>query len=103
MSGRGDETVRRRLVSEFGYPEHGAQLVANEIADLAPAIMREFEKWWALGVIPETEVEGYTLISLMRDYDLNPIAAFLTLDWLTKDPMAAKAEISKGYDCIAIG
>jgi len=36
----------------------------------------------------------------MNEFDMNPIAGFLTLDWLMKEPEKAKLTLEQGYDTI---
>jgi hypothetical protein len=46
------------------------------------------------------EVEGYSLARLVRDYALQEPGAFLMLDWLLKEPIAAKAALARGFDSV---
>ena len=90
-----------RLVEEFGYPEDGAHLVADRLNAMQPAVKRAFEKWWA-GDTVQFEVEGFTVERLAGTVGLKPIAAFLTLDWLVREPQKAKIAIRRGYDYVAL-
>jgi hypothetical protein len=85
-------------MSEFGYPYKGAQLVAVKLEGSAPELRRAFLKWWEMGELPELGVEGFTVSQLIDQHHLNPIAAFLTLDWLIRQPEQAKAALRKGHD-----
>jgi hypothetical protein len=44
------------------------------------------------------DVHGLTVDTLQRQHGMTPIAAFLTLDWLSRDPEAALASLHKGHD-----
>lgn len=94
------EMMENRLRKEYGYPPKGAELVARQLSQLNPKLFDEFMRWWESGKIPEIEIEGYTLTRLMREHRMNPIASFLTLDWLLRDPEKAKASLEKGHDRI---
>ena len=84
-----------RLVAEFGYPPDRAESVANRLVKANPAVKSAFWNWWQSGVLDETlTVEGYTLGWLMRERGMKPVAAFLALDWLSREPQAAKATIA---------
>jgi hypothetical protein len=48
-------------------------------------------------------VEGYSIERLMKEFGMNPIAAFLALDWLIRDPDTARALIKRGFDRIVTG
>ena len=87
-----------RLVAEFGYPPKGAQLVAQKLVNCTPQIKDAFEKFWQNGEMPLFEVEGYTFSRLADEHGMKPMAAFLTLDWLIREPKRAKASLRKGHD-----
>lgn len=92
------EDLRHALESEFGYPRKGAELVANKLDHLSPQIARLLEQWWITREIPALELEGYTVERLMREHSMNPIAAFLTMDWILREPTAATTSLHRGKD-----
>ncbi|MBN2004294.1 MAG: hypothetical protein JXA21_13145 [Anaerolineae bacterium] len=92
-----------KLTQEFGYPPKNAPLVAQKLAQFSPQIASAFEQWWKSGVLPELSVEGYSLAHLVNERSYNPIAAFLTLDWLVKEPDKAKVVLQKGHDRVSRG
>src|SRR5512146_317559 len=95
-----ERALVERLMRDFGYPEQGAYLVARKVQSMERSIAAAFEAWWN-GTVPErVEVEGYTVERLMREHGLKPIGAFLTLDWLAREPEKAKAAVARGYDYI---
>jgi len=89
------------LVERHGYTQVGAVVVAARLLSLQPQLQEEFERWWDTGAIPTLDVEGFTADRLMREQDLKPIAAILTLDWLIREPEKAKAAILQGYDRVS--
>jgi hypothetical protein len=91
-------SVTQRLMNEFEYPEQGAGMVAEQIAALVPPLRAAFSEWWETGTMPHVEVEGYTVERLRQEHSLNPLAALLTLDWLAREPEAARAAIGQGHD-----
>ena len=96
-----DEIVER-LTREFGYPAEGARLASRKIEAMTPEVYGQFVEWWTLGNVPSTERHGYTMKSLMSDHGQNPIAAFLTMDWLAREPLKADAAIRKGRDSVRL-
>jgi hypothetical protein len=95
------ETIRR-LREEFGYPASGARLIAGKLGALSPPIRAAFVEWWRTGTMEgDLIVEGYTQQRLAEEHGMNPIAAFLTLDWLTREPVDALASLARGHDRIA--
>jgi len=87
-----------RLVGEYGYSARGADLVANKLVMAAPEVQEAFLHWWATCEFPEIQIEGHSLESLVAQHSMNPIAAFLTLDWLLRAPAEAKASLARGHD-----
>jgi hypothetical protein len=90
-----------RLISEMGYPPYAADGAARSLVDADPRIQEAFYRWWTTGEVTEMEVCGYTLERLARDYKLNPVAGFLTLNWLLKEPEAALALLARGFDTVS--
>ncbi len=95
-----DEIIPR-LVAEFGYSEKNATRVALNLQACTPVVQEAFEKWWrGEGLDPRLEVKGYTLKRLVEEYGFGPIAAFLDMDWLIREPEKAAQALSEGYDVI---
>jgi|GEM_PF-579734 len=94
--------IMHRLVSELGYSDRGASLVTDRLEASDARIQSGFLKWWNTGQIESVEVEGYDVQRLMREHQFNPIAAFLTLDWLIKEPVSAKAALARGHDRVEL-
>ena len=92
--------IINRLIAEFDYPEYGAALVAKKLLHLQGSIKPLFTDWWYIGKKPLVDVEEYTFESLTESYKMNPIAAFLTLDWLVREPKRAKESLKHGHDYI---
>jgi hypothetical protein len=88
-----------RLLSDFRYPQPGAQLIASKLIACDLSIQKAFWEWWQSGVIPlKLEVAGFSMERLIREHEMKPIAAFLTLDWLLREPEKAKKSLQKGHD-----
>ncbi len=98
MSKLSQDEIVQRLVREFGYAEWHAVRVADDIAGFTPAVAEAFSRWWRTGELPALEVEGYTAARLVAEWHLQPVAIFLALDWLVRDPKRAVAALQRGYD-----
>ncbi|MFA6184379.1 MAG: hypothetical protein WC682_04755 [Parcubacteria group bacterium] len=95
------EDIVFRLISEFSYSEKEARQAAQDLLKSDPKVKGAFDVWWDTGVFDDAlECEGYTLDKLIKEHSLMPVAAFLTLDWLIKEPEKAKRFLEKGYDMI---
>ena len=94
------ESIMDRLTTEFDYPEQGSELVAQKILEMQPSLRSEFDQWWNTGIVPTLEIEGYSVAMLMSEHNMNPIAAFLTMDWLLREPEKAITSLERGHDQI---
>jgi hypothetical protein len=92
------DTIRTRLTREFGYSESGARIVAEKLIACSPQIKSAIAVWWNTGDLTDLEIEGFTVQRLMEQHGMKPIAAFLTLDWLVREPERARASLARGHD-----
>ena len=46
--------------------------------------------------LPQIIIEGYSYKTLVENYGMKPIGAFLTLDWLIREPQKALTSLKKG-------
>ena len=90
--------LRDRLVGDFDYPEANADSVAGRISAMSPDVYAAFEAWFETGKICDVEVEGFNYASVKaKSAKMNPIAVYLTLDWLAREPVRAKAALARPY------
>ena len=86
-----------------GIRERGARDMAAQIAQLAPELRKAFVAFWETGEVSHTTAyHGYTLRRLMSQ-GCAPLAAFLTLDWIIKEPAAALARLEHGVHTLRPG
>jgi len=88
----------KRMVESYGYPMEAAEVTAASLDEMCSDVKSAFEKWWIHGEEPQIEIGGITYGILVRDHGLKPPAAFLTMDWLEKEPEAALAAVKRGHD-----
>src|SRR3989442_846228 len=91
-------TLLDRLVSEFNYPPAGARLVATKLERISPPVRAAFLTWWNSGSAPPLEIHSYSVERLVDEHGMNPVAAYLTLDWLRRSPEEALKSLQKGHD-----
>jgi hypothetical protein len=93
------QEIAERLIKEFGYRPLVAERVAQRMLTIDPIIRAPFWRWWHTGALaPDVEVEGYTIERLMSEHQLNPVAAFSTLDGLKTDPTLTLDTLRRGFD-----
>lgn len=92
------DALQSRLTKELGYPEAGARIIAEKLVASSPQVKNAFAVWWETGELTDLQVEGFTAQRLMEEHGMNPIAAFLTLDWLIREPKRAIDSLARGHD-----
>lgn len=85
-----------KLLNEENYPNHMVEGTIAKLNNLQPIVADSFESWLNHGKIPNIEIEGYSHNILVNDYGMKPVGAFLTLDWLLREPEKAKEALKRG-------
>ena len=85
-----------KLLKEENYPAHMVDATIAKLNKLQTIVLENFEVWLNEGTLPDFEVEGYSYQVLVNDYGMKPVGAFLTLDWLCRDPQKASLSLKKG-------
>lgn len=91
-----DKNIILALLKEESYPAHMIENTLAKLENLQPQVALMFSAWVNTGKIPETSIEGFTYSTLVDNYGMKPIGAFLTLDWLVREPERACASLKKG-------
>lgn len=76
------EIIKRKLKCS----DEEAEETVRELKDIAPQFAELLAAWSNDQPYSDIEVCGYTIQSLVNDYDLGFIGALLTLDWIWKEP-----------------
>ena len=80
------------------YTDDGIEIVLDTIMQMEPSVRNYVENYLNSGEAQDVEVEGYSLQELMAKRSMNPLAAYMTIDWIIKEPEAAKKSLEKGSD-----
>ena len=89
------EQLRELLVEKYDYRNSQVDGVVEKIGRFSPAVAAAFEKWLETGVTDDTEVEGYTVESIIAKRPTGVVGAYLTLDWLSREPAEAKKALNE--------
>ena len=90
--------LRERLIDDFDYPEVNVDMVVGKIEAMSPDVYAAFEMWYNTGNVVDIEIEGYNFAAVKEKSEkMNPIAVYLTLDWLAREPVKAKAALMRPY------
>lgn len=90
---------RNKIISVLikeSYSEFMIEQTVSKIENLEPEIKEAFELWLSDGTIPKITLEGYSFKDLIHQYGMKPIGAFITLDWLKKEPEKAAKALERG-------
>lgn len=91
------ENIRELLISQFGYSEQDACMLSEDLEHLDQTLFPLLTNWVTGGVCSNaTEYRGYSIDSLCSQFDMNFIAALLTLDWIIKEPEQAIPALKSG-------
>lgn len=93
------ENIRNLLMSRFGYSVQDVDLLSRDLEQLDSTLVPILAKWVSDGTCSDaTEYSGYSIDSLCSRFDMNFIAALLTLDWIIKEPEKALTAIKNGVE-----
>lgn len=73
-----------------------AEEIVKDLEDISPLFLDILESWCNDKPYSDIEIGGYTVQSLMNDYDLGFIGALLTLDWIYRNPNEAGKALKFG-------
>lgn len=85
-----------KLLKEENYPAHMVEATIAKLNNLQPPVSESFKVWLNEGKLPNFEIEGYSYGILVNEYGMKTIGAFLTLDWLCRNPQKALLSLKKG-------
>lgn len=91
-----DREILVKILKEEEYPEHMVENTLRKLNNLQPEVLKALQSWIDNGSMPDVCIEGYTFSKLASDYGMKPIGAFLTLDWLCREPQKACAALQRG-------
>lgn len=89
------ESLAQKL-REIGCPQNMIESTLIKVEKFQPEITRSFNDWLKTSNIPDLSIEGYSINDLIDKYKMNPIGAFITLDWLLREPKQAIKALEKG-------
>lgn len=91
------EEIIRQLVENQGYPQKTAEGAAQKIIDAREDIRQAIENFLSSNEITEIQVDEFEVNNLIQNFKLHPVAAYLWLDWFTREPIMAKRFLQKGH------
>lgn len=89
-------------IESYGISKNNSKKIIKAIRKMDPELKKAFGKWYINGMIPKGYVEGITFDMLVNSFHMNEINAFLTLDWLKREPVEATAALGSAIDMIIV-
>lgn len=83
----------RKYLLENGHTKREAEMVIAQLRKLDTPIKKLFITWFQTGNYPCESIEDTTVRELVECAKMTPVNAFLTLDWLKREPVLAKAAL----------
>ena len=97
------QNIIMELVENKKLDKVQVERVSGKIEALSPDIREAFEKWIETDTIASPTYTGYDVNSILKAQPhLTVLAAYLSLDWLRRDPIAAKKAIENTTHVVRI-
>lgn len=84
------------LLNNQGYPAFMLDKTAEKLENLSSILQVPFENWAKCGIEPSFSIKGYSYSLLVVKFNMKPIGAFITLDWLIREPEKALESLNRG-------
>ena len=85
-----------RILKEEGYPDFMLEKTIDKIEAFSSVVQKAFEEWCNNKQQPNIVVEGFAFTDLVTQWGMKPIGAFITLDWLLREPEKANKALNNG-------
>lgn len=83
--------------SKQEYLDRNVELLVNQIENCSAEIKSAIEKWLSSNIETEMEMFGIRYSDLLSKAKMTPLAAYLTLDWVSRESNIAISELKKEY------
>jgi hypothetical protein len=91
-----DRNILLTLLKEENYPAHMLDKTIEKLEKLQPEILSAFTQWLSDGKTPSISIENFSFQDLTMKFGMTPVGAFITLDWLVREPEKAKRSLERG-------
>ncbi len=91
------KNIQELLMSRLGYSKQDVSVLCCDLEQLDQGLVPTLNRWIAEGDFADkTEYNGYSIDTLRSEFEMNFIAAILTLDWIIKEPEQAIPALKSG-------
>lgn len=89
------ENIYNDLIAR-GYPENAAYILAEDLSRVSAKLEPCLNVWLESGKELDFSAGGFSIRGLMQKFQMQYLAALLSIDWVIKDPANATVAINKG-------
>ena len=79
------------------YLDKNVRMLVNKIENCMPEIRVAIENWLLSNKEIDIEISGINYSELLEKAKMTPLAAYLTLDWVSREPTMALASLKRDY------
>lgn len=96
------ERIKKLILGRYPglYLDENIELLLSSIEKMDSSLRIKLENFLTSGEVSETVIQDYSVERLVKEHKMNELAAFLTLDWIKKEPLKAIMSLKKGYDIV---
>lgn len=80
------------------YPDEKIDILTSSLEKMSQVVKEALTIFLQTGNHENLNLLGYSVQKLITEHAMNEIAAYLTLDWIVKEPNKALASLKKGHD-----
>lgn len=91
-----EKEILTDILKQQGCPAFMIEKTIEKLAHLSPVLQEAFTLWVMHGIKPSITLEGYSYTSLIEQFHMKPVGAFLTLDWIVREPEEAVKSLKRG-------
>ena len=84
------------ILKEQGYPTFMLEKTADKVENLSQPLKVSFSNWVESGIEPSFSIKGYSYSTLIEKFNMKPVGAFITLDWIVREPEKAIENLNRG-------
>lgn len=95
-----NEDIVKTIQSTFPdlYRDDQIHVLVSALEQMTPLINYSLDSFIQTHSHQEIILLGYSVEILKKDHGMNEIAAYLTLDWIIREPEEALQSLKKGHD-----
>lgn len=95
-----NEEIIKLIQSKYPklYPNDKVYILTSVLEKMSPLVKKALETFLQTNEHKEINLFGYSVQNLIAQQGMNEIAAYLTLDWIIREPDKAIESLKKGHD-----